>query len=78
MSVVTLVGRDGCHLCDEARAVVMAVVADTGDEVVELSIDDDLELRDRFADMIPVVLIDEAYHTHFVVAAAPLRAALGR
>ena len=53
MSVVTLVGRDGCHLCDEARAVVMAVVADTGDEVVELSIDDDLELRDRFAELRP-------------------------
>mgnify|MGYP003587379924 CR=1 FL=1 len=78
MSVVTLVGRPGCHLCDDARTVVTAVVAETGDELVEVSIDDDLELLDRFGEMIPVVLIDGAYHAHFVVAPGLLRAALVR
>ena len=78
MSVVTLVGRPGCHLCTDARTVVARVAADTGAEFVEVSIDDDLELMDRFSELIPVVLIDDAYHAHYVIDPSALRAALLR
>ena len=38
---VTLIGKPGCHLCDEARAVVAKVTAELGLEFDELSILDD-------------------------------------
>ena len=42
---VTLYSRPGCHLCDDARAVIVRVCADLGEEYVEVSIDDDPEPR---------------------------------
>ena len=39
MTRVVLYGRAGCHLCDEAREVVRAVCAETGDGWTEVDID---------------------------------------
>ncbi len=47
---VTLIGKEGCHLCDEARAVIERVAADLGVGWVERSIDDDAQLRARYAE----------------------------
>ena len=55
---VTLLGRPGCHLCDEARAVVERVCASTGTAWEERSILDDPALMDAYAEAIPVVLLD--------------------
>jgi hypothetical protein len=55
---VTLIGKPGCHLCDEARAVVARVCDNTGVAWEEVSILDDPALADRFADLIPVTLVD--------------------
>ncbi len=75
--MVTLVTKPGCHLCDAAREVVAAVVADTpGARLVERSIEDDAELYDRFVEEIPVVLIDDRVHNIWRVDADRLRAAL--
>lgn len=74
---LTLIGRDGCHLCDDARAVVTEVLADAPSiTLVEISIDDDAELRERYHDEIPVVLIDGRMHSYWRVDAERLRAAL--
>ena len=74
---VTLVGKPGCHLCDDARAVVAAVLERReGVRLVEQSILDDAELHDRYWDEIPVVLIDDAVHTIYRVDAERLQAAL--
>jgi hypothetical protein len=74
---VTLIGKPGCHLCDDARAVVTEVLEGrAGVTLVERSILDDTELHDRYWDEIPVVLIDEAVHTIYRVDAERLRAAL--
>ena len=43
---ITLIGRPGCHLCDDAREVVEDVAAELGVGWVERSIDDDLDLRE--------------------------------
>ena len=51
---VTLYSRPGCHLCDDARAVVEAVCAELGERFEEVSIDDDPALRERFGEEIPV------------------------
>jgi hypothetical protein len=78
---LTLLGKPGCHLCDEARVVVDRVVADLAEagrpvQVVERSILDDPELEQRYHDDIPVVLIDGRMHGRWRFDADELRAAL--
>ncbi|MCR1783602.1 glutaredoxin family protein [Nocardioides carbamazepini] len=73
---VTLYSRPGCHLCDDARAVIEAVCAELGESYEELSIDDDPALADRFADEIPVTFVDGRQHDFWRVSADRLRAAL--
>ena len=36
---ITLYSRPGCHLCDDARAVIARVCADLGEGYDEVSID---------------------------------------
>ena len=73
---VTLIGKPGCHLCDDARAVIASVCADTGDEWRELSIADDPALYDEYWEQIPVVLIDGRPHDFWRVDRERLRTAL--
>ncbi len=77
MPSVTLLGKPGCHLCDDARLVVQGVLADhPGVEFDEKSILDDPELLDRYVEEIPVVLIDGRVHTIWRVDEKRFRAAL--
>lgn len=73
---VVLFGRVGCHLCDEARAVVAAVCAALDVEWVERDVDADPDLRQRWSDVVPVVLVDSAEHARYRVDPASLRRAL--
>lgn len=75
---VTIMTRQGCHLCEEARAVVAAVCAETGDAYEEVDIDADPDLRRRYTDEVPVTLVDGAQHDFWRVDPARLRAALAR
>ena len=68
---VTLYGRPGCHLCDDAR-----VVAELGESYIEVSIEGDPELQRRFGDEIPVTFVDGRQHDFWRVDPARLRAAL--
>jgi glutaredoxin len=73
---VTLYSRPGCHLCDDARAVIEAVCADLGEAYEEVDITTDDDLEDRYRDEIPVTLVDGRQHDFWRVDAARLRAAL--
>lgn len=75
---VTLYGKPGCHLCDDARAVIETVCAELGESYEEVSILDDPALVDRFGEEIPVTFVDGAQHDFWRVDAARLRAALAR
>jgi glutaredoxin len=75
---VTLYGRAGCHLCDQARAVIEAVCADLGESFAEVDIDDDPVLLDRYAEEIPVTLVDGRQHDFWRVDPTRLRTALTR
>lgn len=55
---VVLITKTDCHLCAEARAVVGRVTAALGIHWTEQSVDDDAVLRERFAEEIPVLLVD--------------------
>ena len=75
---VTLYSRPGCHLCDAAREVVVRVCEDLGETFVEVDIDSDPDLADRFRDEIPVTFVDGAQHDFWRVDPARLTAALRR
>lgn len=82
-TVITLIGKPGCHLCDAARETIKTVVGQLASEasapaitVEELSIFDDPALLERYADEIPVVLINGRVHNVWRVDPDRLRAAL--
>jgi glutaredoxin-like protein DUF836 len=75
---VTLIGKPGCHLCDEARQVVARVTAELGVGWEERSILDDPELHATYWEQIPVTLVDGKQHDFWRVSEDRLRAALTR
>ncbi|MGC5363645.1 glutaredoxin family protein [Streptomyces sp. DT24] len=74
---VTLVGKPGCHLCDDARRVVREVCEETGASWEEKDIGQDQELYRMYWEQIPVVLVDGEQHTFWRVDPVRLRKALG-
>ncbi|MEO6998674.1 MAG: glutaredoxin family protein [Terracoccus sp.] len=73
---VLLLGRPGCHLCDEARSVIERVAADVGVSWEEQSVDDDPDLLARYADQVPVTFVDGRRHDFWRVDETRLRRAL--
>ena len=55
---VVLLTKADCHLCAAARDAVGRVTAGLGLSWSERQLDADDELRDRYAEEIPVVLVD--------------------
>ncbi|MEU8889035.1 glutaredoxin family protein [Streptomyces sp. NPDC048442] len=75
--LVTLIGKPGCHLCDDARGVVGAVCGELGVRWEEKDISVDAELYRQYWEQIPVVLVDGEQHTFWKVDAGRLRRELG-
>ncbi|MFD1544385.1 glutaredoxin family protein [Nonomuraea guangzhouensis] len=76
MHRITLLGRPGCHLCDDARQVISRVAGDLGVPWEEVDIDSSEELREKYWEMIPVTLVDGVQHDFWRVSEDRLRAAL--
>ena len=76
MSTVTLYGRPGCHLCDEARAVLQRVRATHPFALAEIDIEADDELFKRYLERIPVIALDGEELFEFFVDERSLRAKL--
>ncbi|WP_426996833.1 glutaredoxin family protein [Pseudarthrobacter sp. N5] len=55
---VVLITKADCHLCAEARDAVGRVTSALGLGWTEQSVDNDAELRERYAEEIPVVLVN--------------------
>lgn len=76
-TVLTLIGKPDCHLCEDARAIVTEVLRDFPTVLLEeRSILDDAELLEKYVEEIPVILIDGRVHTIWRVKPERLRAAL--
>ncbi|HEX6485421.1 MAG TPA: glutaredoxin family protein [Nocardioidaceae bacterium] len=73
---VVLYTKPGCHLCDDARAVVAAVCAELGESFDEVDITASDELVREFGEQIPVTFVDGEQHDFWRVDAERLRAAL--
>ena len=74
---VTLLTKDGCHLCEDARAVVTAACRDTGSEFREVDITTDSALLRDYANYIPVVFVDGAPWDQLRIDEQRLRNMLG-
>ncbi|HEY1616765.1 MAG TPA: glutaredoxin family protein [Streptosporangiaceae bacterium] len=73
---VTLLSRPGCHLCEEARAVIERVAGELGVPWSERDIDASPQDLDRYSEMVPVTFIDGVQHDYWRVSEDRLRAAL--
>ncbi len=80
---LTLIGKPGCHLCDDARDVVTSVIGKLAHEeaaptitLVEKSILDDAELHALYLEDIPVLLINGKVHNYWRIDPVRLRLAL--
>ena len=71
---VTLYGKPGCHLCDDARAVVERVRADHPFELTEVDVTLDPELHRAYGERIPVLELDGEELFEFFVEEAELSA----
>ncbi|RSN48935.1 MULTISPECIES: glutaredoxin family protein [Actinomadura] len=74
--VVTLLGKPGCHLCDDARAVIERVAADMGVRVEERDITASEEDTRQYWEQIPVTLINGVQHDFWRVDENRLRTAI--
>jgi glutaredoxin len=75
---VTLYGKPGCHLCDDARAVVERVRAEHPFELREVDVSLDPELNRAYGERIPVLEVDGEEVFEFFVDAAELRRRIDR
>ena len=58
MTVLTLYGKPGCHLCEDARAAVERVRAEREFELREVDVTLDPALMREYGERIPVIALD--------------------
>jgi len=74
---VTLYGRPDCHLCDEARARLLAMRSSGGEfELQEIDIESDEGLLRRYLERIPVVEIEGEIVSELILDPDAVRARL--
>jgi glutaredoxin len=78
MALVTLYGKPGCHLCEDARRVLADVREQLGFELREVDVSTDPGLHRVYGERIPVVAVDGEELFEFFVDVAALRERLDR
>lgn len=75
---LTLIGKPGCHLCDDAELVVQKVLDDFDGtaSLTKQNILDDDALFARYSEEIPVLLINGKVHNYWHIDPVRLREAL--
>jgi glutaredoxin len=73
---VTLYGKPGCHLCDDARVIVTQVCAELGVTWSEIDITQDEQLFKEYGEQIPVTFVDGRQHDFWRVDPVRLKRAL--
>ena len=68
--------KPGCHLCEDAEAVIERVCADVGTSYDEVDITSSTELMTAYGEQIPVTFVDGRQHDFWRVDEGRLRRAL--
>ncbi|HEY3505044.1 MAG TPA: glutaredoxin family protein [Actinocatenispora sp.] len=69
---LTLLTRQGCHLCDDAKEAMARVAATAGVGWREVDVATDIELEREYGDRLPVILLDGREHGYWRVEEARL------
>jgi len=72
---VTLISRDGCHLCEVAEQILERIAPGQWSRV---EISESIELEREYSDRVPVVLLDGKEHGYWRVEEDRLLRDLGR
>jgi len=56
---LTLLSRAYCHLCDDMRDSLVALLAGRVVELIELDVDADPALESRYGDLVPVLFLGD-------------------
>lgn len=75
---LTLITRTDCCLCDDMKAIVEPVAAETGAVLEVRDVDTDPALHARFSDEVPVLLINDRKAFKYRLSAAELRKKMAR
>ena len=78
MTTLTLYGKPGCHLCDDARAAVERVTARRDVPLQQVDISRDPVLYKRYGERIPVLELDGETVFEFFVDEVVLERRLDR
>jgi glutaredoxin len=62
MTLVTIYGRTGCHLCEDALQLLQSMQDELNFEIEEILIDGNEELEKLYGEKIPVTHIDGVHH----------------
>ena len=65
MVSVTLYGKPGCHLCEQAREVLLGVQSEIAFTLTDVNILDNEELFAEYAESIPVVDIGDSFFCRY-------------
>jgi glutaredoxin len=76
--VVTLITRAGCHLCEQAEALLRPMATELRFAYNEVDVDADPELKARHSDDVPVILLDGRQHGYWRVEETRLRRDLAK
>ncbi len=75
---ITLLGKPGCHLCDDARLEIERIATELGVPWDERDVTLDPAEFEEYGDRIPVILVDDVEHGYWRVEEERLRKALTR
>jgi glutaredoxin len=73
---VRVLTKPGCHLCEDAVAVIAQVTAELGVGFEEVDVTADRALHDEYWEQIPVTFVDGRQHDFWRVDPVRLRSAL--
>lgn len=75
---VTLITRQGCHLCEEAETALRRLSVELRFSLELIDVDGDRAVANEYSDRVPVILIDGAEHGYWRLEEERFRSAVGR
>ncbi len=78
MTLVTIYGRTGCHLCEDALKLLQSMQDELNFEIKEILIDGNEELEQLYGEKIPVTHIDGVHHDFWRVDPVRFKSSLER
>jgi glutaredoxin len=73
---VSLITRQGCHLCEEAESALRRLAGELEFDLTLVDVDSDRALANEYSDRVPVIMIDGAEHGYWQLEEDRFRATI--